>query len=254
MKSTALLLLLSAQTLTDRGAPPLTVTGSPEQGLQFVVERFPFTKGPDVDAMILAEASRRCSPKVANFSSFSTTEGDLTVDGKVMPGVLRYQRMMLCADPVGRGTLAPADFKPSADDATTVLRAFAEYFAAFDNERVDMVQRLSDGPPMPDERVAEMMRSFKANVGVVERVPQYVTWKINPPDQSHNGVFADISYYQNLPDNVTLCGLALFYRVDANTYRLSRIMMHRAPTPTDGKSQPCMLYKVEPNSSDAVKR
>lgn len=253
MKGAALLLLLSAQTPTGRGPLPITVTGSPEQGLQFVVERYPVAKMPDVEALILADANKRCSPKIAALSSFSTDEGDISVDGKVVPGVLRYRRLVLCTDPVARGLPAPADFTPSEDNTATALRAFTEYFAAFDGERVDLVQRLSDGPLMPDERLAEAMRAFKASVGSIERIPQNIVWKTNPPDQPHNGVFADISYYQNLSDNMTLCGMALFYRADAKTYRLSRNMMTQMPTPTDGKSQPCMLYRVAPDAAKPLK-
>lgn len=252
MKSAALLLLLFGQTAADQ-AVPYTVAGSPDAGLEFVVERYPVAKMADLEAAMLADANRRCSPKIARYSSYSSNEGTIAVNGATVPAVLRYSRLMLCVDPVERGTRAPANFTPSSDDTAAALKAFDDYFAAFDAQRVDLVQRLSDGPPVSDTRVADMLRSFNADVGVVKRNPQEMHWIANPPDQPHDGVFVDIAYYQTLPNAITLCGMALFYRADATTYRLSRNMMHGVPTPADGKSPPCTLYRVEAKAGTAAK-
>ena len=62
-------------------------------------------------------------------------------------------------------------------------------------------------------------------------------------EKPHNGVFADIFYYQRLPNDETICGRALFYRADAKTFRFSRNLVRRTATPADGKTPPCSLFK-----------
>lgn len=243
MTSVAAVLLLSAQASADNGLPPLTVTGSPDQGLKFAVERFPVAQWRNVDAKILVEANRRCRPKVASFNSYSVRSGNVMVNGKAVPGVLRYERTMICAAPTPKSAPAPITFDPSNDDAMTAFGAFNTYFAAVDGERVDLVERLTDGPPMPPALAVETMRAMKAEAGAGRRIPFALTWSTNAPDQPHSGIFVDIFYYQKLPGEVTICGRALFYRADAKTYRFSRNLVRQADTPTDGRTPPCSLFK-----------
>lgn len=237
MISAAIFLLLSMQTAAGADFPTYTVTGSPEEGLQFDVEPFPVAVWPRVDSALMDYARRRCAPKIAHFNGYSTTSESVTMDGKTVPGI-RYKRTILCIDPVAPTAPAPANFKPSVGDAAAALEAFTAFFAAFDAEDLDLTERLSDGPPTPRGVMADNMRRMKAELGVGKRITYESEWLINPPGQ-HPGAFVDILYYQPLANGVTVCGRALFYRVDAKTYRMSRNLIRQAATPATGQANPC---------------
>lgn len=237
MNGAAILFLLSVQTSAGAGFPTYTVTGSPDDGLQFDVEQFSAAAWPRVDSIIMAYARQRCAPKIAHFNGYSTTDGPITVNGKTVAGILRYKRTVLCINAAAASAPAPANFKPSAKDNATALAAFDEYFAAFDAEDLDATERISDGPATPRAIMADTMRRIKAELGVGKRVAFKSEWSINPPGQ-HQGAFVDILYYQTLPKGVTVCGRALFYRADTKTYRLSRNLMRPTETPA-GQANPC---------------
>lgn len=238
MISAAIALLLSAQASGSGDLPRYTVTGSPATGLLFDVERFPATRSLDVDRMILAEAARRCGVETAHLSGYSIEQGKMTVDRKLVPAILHYTRGILCIEPVAPAKPAPPDFKPTADDWATAVAAFEKYYAAYDAEDADSVQRMSDSPQTPRDALLQEMRSFAAEWGRGKRVPYAISWVLNP-DHPHPGVFAEVIYYLHLPRNKTICGAALFYRADAQSYLLSRNLMRPFETPAGGKANPC---------------
>lgn len=217
------------QSAPSSSLPSYEMSGSPEDGLQFEVKNFALTQGPDIEAAIEAEAKRRCAPKLAFAGNFRAWPGSVQLGGETVPGMLRFQRTMVCIDPIEPVEPAPADFRPSPDDERDALSAFHAYFKAFDSGDVDAVMRMRDVPSFPRKIVMQDMRENEP-YGRAERIPYNTNWIANPSSQSHNGIFAEVLYYQPISKSLVLCGAAMFYRRAQHDYVLSRDMRRTAET------------------------
>jgi hypothetical protein len=213
--------------------PGYELSGTPDEGLSFVVKHFPLDQGPDVDAMIDAEGERRCAPKIARVGSYDRMPGNITVNGQTVVGIARYERLILCTDP--REPIAPVSniFHPTPADESALLSTFNAYFRAFDAGDVDALIPLREGPPFPRKVLLEEIRRHKLQYGEQKRTILKTSWYPNPPE-FHGGIFGEVLFSQPVSNTNRLCRAAMFYRRGEQDFVLTRVLSIEIDGPSKG--------------------
>lgn len=213
--------------------PGYELTGSPGEGLSFVVKNFPLEDGPAVDAMIASQAVLRCAPKIAFPADYRSMPGNITVKGKTVVGIVRYERTALCVEPMKPIEPAPANFHPTGDDDSKLVSTFNAYFDAFDAGDVDALMPLRDYPPFPRKMLLQEMSDYKLQYGNQRRIVLKTSWYPNPPEL-HNGIFGEVLFSQPMSNTKMLCGAAMFYKRADHDFVLSRILTVPIDRPSKG--------------------
>ena len=231
------------QAIPEPELPDYEVSGSPDEGLFFVAKNFPLTQAPAVDAMMLAEAKRRCAPKIAFPADYLRLQDNITVDGQTMVGMVRYERIALCVDPMTPIKAAPNDFHPSPNDEYDLISTFKAYFAALETGNVDALMRMRDYPLFPRKVLLKQIDNYKLQHAQPKRNILKTSWYSNPP-KLHNGIFGEVLYIQVISKTEALCGAAMFYKRAEHDYVFSRLLtlpIEDRPTGTseDRESSPC---------------
>ena len=215
------------------GLPGYELSGSPEEGLLFVVENFPLEQNADVEAMIGAEAQRRCVPKIAFPGNYRRMPGTITVEGEDVVGIARYERLALCVDPMEPIAPVSSVFHPTPDDENDLVSAFNTYFSAFNAGDVDTLLPLRDYPPFPRNVIIQEISEYKLEHGEQKRTVLKTSWYPNPPEL-HNGIFGEVLFSQPISDTATLCGAGMFYKRAEHDFVLSRVLTARIEGPSKG--------------------
>jgi len=213
--------------------PSYELSGTPEDGLFFVVENFPLERDADVEAMIGAEAQRRCSPKIAFPGNYRKMPGTITVKGENVTGIVRYERLALCVDPMEPIAPVSSVFHPTPDDESDLISTFNAYFSAFDASDIDTLLPLRDYPPFPRKVLLQEISDYKIEHGEQRRTILKTSWYPNPPEL-HNGIFGEVLFSQPISRTITLCGAAMFYRRAEHDFVLSRVLTVRIEGPSKG--------------------
>lgn len=213
--------------------PGYELSGTPEEGLFFVVKPFPLDQDEDVEAMIGAEAQRRCAPKIAFPGNYRRMLGNITVKDQTVEGIVRYERLALCVDPMKPIAPVPSVFHPTPDDESDLISTFNAYFSAFDASDVDALMPLRDYPPFPRKVLLEEIRDYKLQHGEQRRTILKTSWYTNPPE-IHNGIFGEILFSQPVSNTSTLCGAAMFYKRAERDFVLSRLLTVPIAGPSKG--------------------
>jgi hypothetical protein len=213
--------------------PSYELSGTPEEGLFFVVENFPLEQDADVEAMIGAEAQRRCAPKIAFPGNYRRMPGTITVKGENVVGIARYERLALCVDPMKPIAPASSVFHPTPDDESDLISTFNTYFSAFDANDVDTLLPLRDYPPFPRKVLLQEIGDYKLQHGEKRRNILKTSWYPNPPEL-HNGIFGEVLFSQPISDTNMLCGAAMFYRRAEHDFVLSRVLTGPIEGPSKG--------------------
>ncbi len=216
--------------------PSYELTGSPDEGLFFVVKNFPLEQRPAVDAIIASQAALRCAPKIAFPADYRSMPGTVTVKGKTEVGIVRYERIALCVDPMKPIEPAPTDFHPTPDDESELVSTFNAYFDAFDAGNVDPLMPLRDYPPFPRNVLLQEMSQYKLQYGNQKRTVLKTSWYANPPEL-HNGIFGEVLFSQPLSGAKMLCGAAMFFRRADHQFLLSRILTVPIDRPSKGATE-----------------
>jgi hypothetical protein len=213
--------------------PSYELSGSPDDGLFFVVRNFRHEQGPDVDAMIGAEAERRCAPKIAFTSGYRSMPGKITLKGETVFGIARYERTALCVNPMKPIDPAPSDFLPTSNDESELLAAFNAYFRAFDASDIDALMPMRDYPPFPRQMVLQEATEYRLQFGQQGRTVLKTSWYPNPPEL-HNGIFGEVLFSQPISNSKALCGAAMFYKRAEHGFVLSRLLTVEIDGPSKG--------------------
>lgn len=213
--------------------PGYELSGTPEEGLFFVVKDFPLEQDADIEAMIGAEARRRCAPKIAFPGNYRRMPGTITAKGENVVGIARYERLVLCVDPMKPIAPVSSVFDPTPDDESDLISAFNAYFSAFDARDVDTLLPLRDYPPFPRKVLLQEIDDYKLQNGEQRRTILKTSWYPNPPDL-HNGIFGEVLFSQPISDANTLCGAAMFYRRAEHDFVLSRVLTVPIEGPSKG--------------------
>jgi len=213
--------------------PSYELSGTPEEGLFFVVKDFPLEQGPDVDAMIGVEAQRRCLPRIAFIGGYQRFPGDIKVKGEPVLGIVRYEKLALCVDPLKPIAPARSVFHPTTDDESDLLSIFNAYFSAFDAGDIDALMPLRDYPPFPRKVLLQEIRDYKLQHGEQKRIVLKTSWYPNPPEL-HNGIFGEVLFSQPVSNTNMLCGAAMFYKRAEHDFVLSRVLTVPMEKPSKG--------------------
>ncbi|MEO6042202.1 MAG: hypothetical protein ABIP41_09900 [Croceibacterium sp.] len=183
--------------------------------------------------MIGAEAQRRCAPKIAFPANYRRMPGNVIVKGDTTVGIVRYERLALCVDPMKPIAPVPSVFHPTPNDESDLLSTFNAYFSAFDASDVDALLPLRDYPPFPRKVLLKEISDYKIEHGEQKRTILKTSWYPNPPEL-HNGIFGEVLFSQPISNTNTLCGAAMFYKRAEHDFVLSRVLTVPIEGPSKG--------------------